>query len=33
MAARLAPLNDLGERLHLADKAFFYSAFIVEEVI
>ena len=33
MAARLAPLNHLGERLHLADKAFFYSAFIVEEVI
>jgi S-adenosylmethionine-diacylglycerol 3-amino-3-carboxypropyl transferase len=33
MAARLVPLNDLSQRLHLADKAFFYSAFIVEEVI
>ena len=29
---RLQPLPDLSRRLHLADKAFFYSAFVVEEV-
>ena len=33
MAAKLVPLSELAQRLHLADKAFFYSAFIVEEVI
>jgi S-adenosylmethionine-diacylglycerol 3-amino-3-carboxypropyl transferase len=33
MADRLRPLDDLASRLHLADRAFFYSAFIVEEVI
>ena len=32
MAARLRPLDDLAARLHLADRAFFYSAFVVEEV-
>jgi S-adenosylmethionine-diacylglycerol 3-amino-3-carboxypropyl transferase len=33
MAGQLRPLSDLARRLHLADKAFFYSNFIVEEVI
>lgn len=32
LAERLAPLTDLGARLHAADKAFFYSAFVLEEV-
>ena len=32
MADRLRPLDDLAGRLHLADRAFFYSAFRVEEV-
>jgi S-adenosylmethionine-diacylglycerol 3-amino-3-carboxypropyl transferase len=32
MAKRLKSLDDLGERLLLADKAFFYSRFVVEEV-
>jgi S-adenosylmethionine-diacylglycerol 3-amino-3-carboxypropyl transferase len=32
MADRLVPLTDLAARLHDADRAFFYSAFIVEEV-
>jgi len=32
MADRLRPLDDLAEQLHLADRAFFYSAFRVEEV-
>ncbi len=32
MADRLRPLDDLARRLHLADRAFFYSAFVVEEV-
>jgi S-adenosylmethionine-diacylglycerol 3-amino-3-carboxypropyl transferase len=32
MAATLIPLDALSERLHLADRAFFYSAFVVEEV-
>ncbi len=31
--ATLAPLTSSRTRLHLADKAFFYSAFVVEEVI
>ncbi len=30
---RIRPLAELSERLHLADKAFFYSKFIVEEII
>lgn len=33
LAHRLRPLEDLSRRLHTADKAFFYSAFIIEEVI
>jgi S-adenosylmethionine-diacylglycerol 3-amino-3-carboxypropyl transferase len=33
MAASLRPLEELAARLHAEDKAFFYSAFIVEEVI
>lgn len=32
MAARLTSLDSLAARLHLADRAFFYNAFIVEEV-
>jgi S-adenosylmethionine-diacylglycerol 3-amino-3-carboxypropyl transferase len=32
MSARLTPLDALATRLHLADRAFFYSAFVVEEV-
>ncbi len=33
MAERLRPLEELSESLHQEDKAFFYSRFIVEEVI
>ncbi|MCB0175725.1 MAG: DUF3419 family protein [Anaerolineae bacterium] len=33
MAHQLRPLSDLADRLHRADKAFFYSKFIVEEVV
>jgi len=33
MANRLRPLTSLARRLHRADKAFFYSRFVVEEVI
>jgi S-adenosylmethionine-diacylglycerol 3-amino-3-carboxypropyl transferase len=33
LARQLRPLTDLAQRLHLADNAFFYSAFIVEEVL
>ena len=33
LADRLKPLDDCAERLYWEDKAFFYSAFIVEEVI
>lgn len=33
MGDRLKPLDDLASRLHLADRAFFYSAFVIEEVI
>jgi S-adenosylmethionine-diacylglycerol 3-amino-3-carboxypropyl transferase len=33
MAGELKPLNDLAKRLHLRDKAFFYSAFVLEEVL
>ena len=32
MAARLKPLDALAARLHDADRAFFYSAFVIEEV-
>ena len=32
LATRLRPLDDLAARLHRADKAFFYSRFVVEEV-
>ena len=32
MKGRLDPLVELSERLHLEDKAFFYSCFVVEEV-
>ncbi len=31
MAARLQPLDDLARKLHARDKAFFYSAFVIEE--
>jgi S-adenosylmethionine-diacylglycerol 3-amino-3-carboxypropyl transferase len=33
LAHRLRPLVPLAERLHRQDKAFFYSAFVVEEVV
>jgi S-adenosylmethionine-diacylglycerol 3-amino-3-carboxypropyl transferase len=33
MAGRIRPLNELAERLHREDKTFFYSAFVVEEVL
>jgi len=33
MAAELKPLTELAARLHQADKAFFYSAFVVEELV
>ncbi|MEM1043352.1 MAG: DUF3419 family protein [Bacteroidota bacterium] len=33
LAHRLRPLGDLGQRLHATDKAPFYGAFVVEEVI
>jgi S-adenosylmethionine-diacylglycerol 3-amino-3-carboxypropyl transferase len=33
MSDRLRPLDELAHRLHLADRAFFYSAFRVEEVL
>jgi S-adenosylmethionine-diacylglycerol 3-amino-3-carboxypropyl transferase len=32
MSAVLRPLGELAARLHAADKAFFYSAFVIEEV-
>jgi len=32
MAQHLRPLSELAQQLHLADKAFFYSNFVVEEV-
>lgn len=32
-ADRLKPLSELAARLHRADKAFFYSRFVVEEVV
>ncbi len=33
MADRLRPLDELSRSLHAKDKAFFYSAFIVEEIV
>ena len=33
MAGLLRPIEDLAARLHLADRAFFYSAFVLEEVV
>ena len=30
---RLRPLNQLGRQLHMEDKAFFYKAFVVEEIV
>jgi S-adenosylmethionine-diacylglycerol 3-amino-3-carboxypropyl transferase len=33
MSAQLRPLEELSQRLHWQDKAFFYSRFIVEEII
>jgi S-adenosylmethionine-diacylglycerol 3-amino-3-carboxypropyl transferase len=33
MADRLRPLNELAAQLHQRDKAFFYSAFVVEEIL
>lgn len=33
MAHQLRPLNDLAERLFVQDKAFFYSRFVVEEIV
>lgn len=33
MAHRLRPLDELAARLHLRDRAFFYSRFVVEEVL
>ncbi|MBI3328268.1 MAG: DUF3419 family protein, partial [Nitrospinae bacterium] len=33
MAAHLRPLRHLAQRLHLKDRAFFYSAFMVEEIV
>ena len=32
LAARLRPLDDLADALHRTDRAFFYSAFRLEEV-
>jgi len=32
MSTRLEPLDDLARTLHVNDKAFFYNAFVVEEV-
>jgi S-adenosylmethionine-diacylglycerol 3-amino-3-carboxypropyl transferase len=33
LADRLRPLDDLAVRLHAADKAWFYSAFVLEEIL
>lgn len=33
LAARLRPLDDLAQKLHAEDKAFFYSAFVLEEIL
>ncbi len=32
LAGRLEPCTELAQRLHAQDKAFFYNAFIVEEI-
>jgi S-adenosylmethionine-diacylglycerol 3-amino-3-carboxypropyl transferase len=32
LSSRLRPLPELAERLHAADKAFFYSALVIEEI-
>jgi S-adenosylmethionine-diacylglycerol 3-amino-3-carboxypropyl transferase len=32
MAAQLVPLEDLAQRLHAKDKAFFYSRLVIEQV-
>ena len=33
MGGQLRPLTELAQRLHWQDKAFFYSRFVVEEII
>jgi S-adenosylmethionine-diacylglycerol 3-amino-3-carboxypropyl transferase len=33
MAGQLVPLREESERLHQLDKAFFYSRFVVEEIV
>jgi hypothetical protein len=33
MATSLRPLTELAARLHAKDKAFFYSAFVIEEAV
>jgi hypothetical protein len=33
MADRLRPLDALARKLHGEDKAFFYRAFVVEEIV
>ena len=33
MAQQLCPLADLAQQLYARDKAFFYSAFVVEEIL
>jgi S-adenosylmethionine-diacylglycerol 3-amino-3-carboxypropyl transferase len=33
LAARLQPLTEFAQQLHSKDKAFFYSAFIIEEIL
>ena len=33
LAHRLRPLNELAQKLHQQDKAFFYSRFVVEEIV
>jgi S-adenosylmethionine-diacylglycerol 3-amino-3-carboxypropyl transferase len=33
LAERLQPMTELAERLHQKDKAFFYSRFVVEQII
>jgi hypothetical protein len=33
MAQQLRSLSDCAKKLHLQDKAFFYSRFVLEEVI
>jgi S-adenosylmethionine-diacylglycerol 3-amino-3-carboxypropyl transferase len=33
LSGKIRPLPDLSSELHRKDKAFFYSAFVVEEVV